>query len=123
MIDQQTVTIIATMLAGIGGGIALVAWTENQGKRTDQRVNLQPCVECKGETTTKCNVCNGTAKDPLDAAKACSYCDGRGANKCFNCAGSGLQPRYLDRYGTEILIPTYADITGTRRYCGYNVKI
>ena len=98
MIEQNTLVAVATILVGTGGGIALVAWTEKQGKRTDQRQNLQPCVECKGETTVVCNVCNGTIKDPIDNSKVCSYCEGKGNLKCFNCAGSGVQPRFLDRF-------------------------
>lgn len=97
MIEQNTLVAVATILVGTGGGIALVAWTEKQGKRTDQRQNLQPCVECKGNTTVICNVCNGSEKDPLDNSKPCSYCEGKGDLKCFNCAGSGVQPRFLDR--------------------------
>ncbi|CAN8061859.1 unnamed protein product [Agarophyton chilense] len=101
MIDQNAIAIVATMITGIGGGIALVAWTENQGKRTEQRENTQPCTECKGETTTQCNVCNGSTKDPLDESKPCSYCEGVGNIKCFNCSGSGIQPRFLDRLSPE----------------------
>ncbi|PXF46861.1 Protein disulfide-isomerase LQY1, chloroplastic [Gracilariopsis chorda] len=101
MIEQSTIAIIATMLAGMGGGIALVAWTESQGKRTELRENTQPCAECQGETTTVCNVCNGSKQDPLDDSKSCTYCDGKGRIKCFNCAGSGIQPRFLDRLSPD----------------------
>lgn len=97
MIEQNTIMIVTTMLAGIGGGIGLVAWTENQGKQTGERKNTQSCTECRGETTITCNVCNGSKTSPMDAEKVCSYCDGRGRITCFNCSGSGIQPRFLDR--------------------------
>lgn len=96
--DQNSVLAVLAAAAGVIGGIGLVAWTESQGERTEQRQNKQPCVECKGSTTTTCTVCTGTAKNPLDPSKPCSYCDGAGSIKCFNCSGSGIQPRYLDRY-------------------------
>lgn len=96
--DQNSVLAVLAAAAGVIGGIGLVAWTESQGERTEQRQNTQPCVECKGSTTTTCTVCAGTAKNPLDSSKPCSYCDGAGSIKCFNCSGSGIQPRYLDRY-------------------------
>lgn len=103
MVDQS-VLIVATMLVGVGTGIGLVSWTESQGKRTKERPNIQPCTECSGETRTPCTVCNGDGKDSLQAEKACGYCEGIGSVKCFNCAGSGIQPRFLDRY--VFLFPT-----------------
>ena len=101
MLEQATLVAAATVLLGVGGGIGLVAWTERQGKRTETRANAQPCTECRGETTTPCNVCNASGKDPLDPTKTCSYCDGKALIKCFNCAGSGVQPRFLDRLSPE----------------------
>lgn len=98
MVEQSTLVAVATIIAGVGGGIGLVAWTEQQGKRTEERENIQLCTECSGDTTVVCNVCTGSCKDTLDNSKTCSYCDGRGIIKCFNCAGSGFQPRFLDRY-------------------------
>lgn len=101
MLEQTTLIAVGTALLGLGGGIGLVAWTENQGKRTLQRPNVQKCVECRGQTTIPCTVCAATGENPLDKSKYCSYCDGAGRNKCFNCAGSGIQPRFLDRLSPE----------------------
>lgn len=101
MLDQTTVVAVATVVLGVGGGIGLVAWTEAQGRRTEARENVQPCAECRGETTTPCNVCNSSGKDPLDQTKTCTYCEGNGNIKCFNCAGSGIQPRFLDRLSPD----------------------
>lgn len=97
MVDQSVVLGVLVGLAGVGGGIALVAWTEDQGKRTSLRQNTQPCVDCRGETTNVCSVCNGSRQNPLDPDQPCSYCDGTGSIKCFNCKGTGIQPRFLDR--------------------------
>lgn len=104
-LDSATVTGVGAALLGLGGGVALLVWTESQGKRTEMRGNTQPCAECRGETIVTCTVCNGSGKDPLQkevaegAAQApCTYCEGVGTLKCFNCAGSGIQPRFLDRY-------------------------
>lgn len=98
MVDQNVLIGVLVGTVGIGGGVALVAWTENQGKRTAIRENNQPCFECKGETTTTCSVCNGSTKNPLDPEQPCSYCDGAGSIKCLNCKGTGIQPRFLDRF-------------------------
>ena len=104
MLDQNTILAIGSAVLGIGGGIALVAFTEQQGQRGEVRGNIQPCVECLGETRVTCNVCKGTGRDPLSDKDPtrngpCTYCEGQKTIKCFNCAGSGIQPRYLDRYG------------------------
>lgn len=101
MLEQNTILAVITILAGVGGGIGLVAWTETQGKRTEERENVQPCTECKGEKSTACNVCKGTCKDPIDPELACSYCDAMGSLSCFNCGGSGIQPRFLDRLSPD----------------------
>lgn len=98
MLEQNTVLALLTGAAGIGGGIALVAWTENQGKRTEERVNTQVCVVCDGNKVITCTVCNGTGKNPINETEQCSYCDGVGTITCFNCNGTGIQPRFLDRY-------------------------
>lgn len=101
MLDQNTLIGAATAFAGIGGGIALVLWTESQGKRTDERTNVQSCFECNGDKTTVCDVCKGSRQDPIDPKLPCNYCDAVGRVKCFNCGGSGLQPRFLDRMSPE----------------------
>lgn len=101
MIEQNTLVAVGTMLCGVGGGIGLVAWTEGQGKRTEERVNVQTCVECKGVKTVVCNVCLGSGVDNLNPDKVCGYCDGEGRITCFNCNGTGIQPRFLDRLSPD----------------------
>lgn len=107
MVDQNAVLGVLVGLVGVGGGIALVAWTENQGKRTSLRQNTQPCVECRGGTTISCSVCNGSKRNPLDPDQPCSYCDGAGSIKCLNCKGTGIQPRFLDRSVISLQFPYY----------------
>lgn len=109
MIEQNTVLAVGAALMGIGSGIALVAFTEQQGARTESRANTRSCVECKGETRVMCNVCKGSGKDPLgdkDPTRdgPCKYCDGAKTIRCFNCQGSGVQPRFLDRYASASML-------------------
>jgi len=107
MVDYGTLSGLGVAVAGAFGGIALMAFTEQQGKRGQERTNLQPCVECKGTKVTTCNVCKGSGVDPLaetlgeDKTAKCTYCDGAGDLKCFNCAGTGIQPRFLDRVSPD----------------------
>jgi len=136
------------LLVGLGGGIGLIAFTENAGKRNDEADNAQPCVVCKGERVVKCPVCDGTGADqfasyvagvqemtgekdsmaastvtvddwdegpkqvvmfkeilekyPVKATEnVCVNCDGRGVIVCDNCQGSGIQPRFLERYSPD----------------------
>lgn len=112
MLEQNTVLALLTGAAGIGGGIALVAWTENQGKRTEEHTNTQVCVVCDGNKVITCTVCNGTGKDPLNDTEQCSYCDGVGTITCYNCGGSGIQPRFLDRL-SPASVPAARAIPGT----------
>mmetsp|Transcript_1397 Transcript_1397/g.2538 ORF Transcript_1397/g.2538 Transcript_1397/m.2538 type:complete len:162 (-) Transcript_1397:26-511(-) len=102
-IDQNTVIAIASSVLGVFGGIGLVAWTETQGKRTETRENLQPCVECRGAKMVPCNICKGTGTDPVfkSQEEPCAYCDGKGTTSCDNCTGTGIQPRFLDRLSPE----------------------
>jgi len=51
------------LFVGLGGGIGLIALTENAGKRNEEADNAQPCVVCKGERVVKCPVCDGTGAD------------------------------------------------------------
>mmetsp|Transcript_41144 Transcript_41144/g.90328 ORF Transcript_41144/g.90328 Transcript_41144/m.90328 type:complete len:194 (+) Transcript_41144:107-688(+) len=64
-IDMNTVAGVAAGLLGVGGGVALIAFTENAGKANEQRANAQPCVECKGEKVVTCTICDGSGVDPL----------------------------------------------------------
>ena len=32
---------------------------------------------------------------------ACQACDGRGVIVCQNCQGTGIQPRFLERYSPD----------------------
>jgi len=62
-IDMGTVLGVGAALVGVGGGIGLIAFTENAGKRNDAAENAQPCVVCKGEKVVPCPVCKGTGAD------------------------------------------------------------
>lgn len=109
MVDYGTLSGLGVAIAGAFGGVALMAFTEQQGKRGQERTNVQPCVECKGSKVTTCNLCKGSGVDPLvadgkvsaDGEDKCGYCEGVGELKCFNCAGSGIQPRFLDRVSPD----------------------
>ncbi|KAF7448499.1 hypothetical protein PtrM4_097190 [Pyrenophora tritici-repentis] len=43
---------------------------------------MKDCPTCKGNGTTKCDVCNGKGKD-------CQSCKRTGSNKCTICDGTG----------------------------------
>jgi len=102
-VDSNTIIAIGAALLGVGGGIGLVAWTENQGMRTEQRENLQPCVDCRGAKSVPCNICKGTGQDPVfkSQKEPCAYCEGAGTTMCDNCTGTGIQPRFLDRLSPD----------------------
>ena len=149
--DMSTVLGLGAAFIGIGGGIGLIALTENAGKRNDAQENAQPCVECRGVKVTTCTICKGDGSDPLakyvssvremageeggtvtsipkvevddweagsrevvmfgeilkdypvkaTGEDACINCDGRGVIVCDNCQGSGIQPRFLERYSPD----------------------
>lgn len=144
MVDTETLISVGVLLASAGGGVALIAFTENAGKRDAD--NAQVCVECKGEKVVPCSLCKGTGTDPFadlvkgvqemtgDAEsvdkvviddwdvgarevvmfkeilskypvkateKVCQRCAGRGVVVCDNCQGSGIQPRFLERYSPD----------------------
>lgn len=148
-VDMSTIVGVGAALFGVGGGIGLIAFTENAGKRNEESENLQPCVECKTEKVVKCTICNGTGADqfaslvsgvremageegaapsastvmvddwaagpmevvafkdilekyPVKATEnTCLSCDGRGVIVCDNCQGTGIQPRFLERYSPD----------------------
>jgi hypothetical protein len=129
-IDSTTLLAVAVSVLGVGGGVGLLMFYERQGVATGERVNTQPCTECRGETLVTCTVCGGDGKNPLSRrpadgeaetegnaparavasadslpgrapSDACSYCGGEGKVRCFNCAGSGIQPRFLDRLSPD----------------------
>jgi hypothetical protein len=56
-IDWNTVLGVAVGLGGVFGGIALISFTENAGKRNEQLANVQPCVECKGAKVGSLRLC------------------------------------------------------------------
>ena len=62
-IDMSTVIGVGAALVGVGGGVGLIAFTENAGKRNDATENAQPCVECKATKVTVCTICKGTGQD------------------------------------------------------------
>lgn len=61
--DTSTIVGLGAAFVGIGGGVGLIAFTENAGKRNEAKSNAQPCVECKGEQVVQCPVCKGTGQD------------------------------------------------------------
>ena len=63
MVDMDTIISVAVLLGSAGGGVALIAFTENAGKREAE--NAQPCVVCKGELVVPCTLCKGTGTDPF----------------------------------------------------------
>jgi len=144
--DSNTIIAVLAALAGVGGGVGLIAFTENRGARNDEQGNAQPCVVCKGKQVVPCRVCEGSGEDPLASLVAgvkaatgdtqagnvvtvedwdsgpkqvvmyeeilnqypvkatsdiCTICDGRGVAVCDNCDGSGIQPRFLERYSPD----------------------
>ena len=148
MLDMDTIGGVAIALAGVGGGIGLIAFTENAGKRNEEAANQQPCVVCEGKQVVECPVCKGegrgqfaelvagvqefsgeqptsvstvTVDDWADGPKQvqmfeeilnrypqkftgkgmCINCDGRGVVVCDNCQGTGIQPRFLERYSPD----------------------
>jgi len=149
-IDSNVLIGVGTLLASVGGGIGLIAFTENAGKANEERDNEQPCFECKGVKVVTCTICGGSGEDSLaqyvkgvraeageevggsavstvtvddweagsvqiemygeilaayppkvTGASACEACDGRGVIVCDNCQGSGIQPRFLERYSPD----------------------
>jgi len=53
-VDMNTVLGVVVALGGVFGGIGLIAFTENAGKRNEKLANVQSCVECKGEKVCPC---------------------------------------------------------------------
>jgi len=145
-IDTNTLIAVGTLVASTGGGVALIAFTENAGKRNEESANAQVCVECTGAKVVTCTICQGSGSDPYASLVAgvremaggdsmdgkvvvedwasgpkavvmyeeilanyppkatesvCEACDGRGVVVCDNCQGSGLQPRFLERYSPD----------------------
>jgi len=64
MIDNSFLVGGGVLLLGLGGGVGLIALTEQAGKRNEAKVNAQPCVVCKGEQIVTCTICQGTGEDP-----------------------------------------------------------
>jgi hypothetical protein len=147
MVDADVLVGGAVLLGSVGGGIGLIAFTENAGKRNEEAQNAQPCVVCKANLVVDCTICQGTGKDQFaslvkgvqaeigseeksntvvvddwDAGPMqvemyadilskypvkvtgndqCINCDGRGVIVCDNCQGTGIQPRFLERYSPD----------------------
>merc|ERR1719231_1110496 len=151
MVDMDTIVGVGIALAGVGGGVGLIAFTENAGKRNEEAANAQPCVVCSGRQVVDCPICKGEGSDPfaklvagvqemsgeegaatqkgstvvmddweageiqvemfkdilsaypvkVTGESACINCDGRGVIVCDNCQGTGLQPRFLERYSPD----------------------
>jgi len=102
-VEQNTLVAVGTAVLGTLGGIGLLVWTEQQGKRSESRPNRQVCFDCKGNKVVQCNICGGTGKDPVFKSddEPCQYCDGKGELECGNCNATGIQPRFLDRLSPE----------------------
>jgi len=64
MIDTDVLIGVGTLLASTFGGVALIAFTENAGKRNEESSNAQVCVECNGAKVVTCTICQGTGSDP-----------------------------------------------------------
>lgn len=151
MVDMETIIGVGVTLLGVGGGVGLIALTENAGKRNDEMANEQVCFECKGAKVVECSLCKGTGTDPFAdlvkgvqemaagdvpppppasdkikiddwdsgekevvmfeeiladypvkaTEKVCLRCSGRGVVVCDNCDGTGIQPRFLERYSPD----------------------
>jgi len=63
MVDMSVVAGVLVALAGVGGGIGLIVWTENRGKRNEEFSAQQPCVVCKTRQVVDCTICKGTGRD------------------------------------------------------------
>ena len=63
MIDSEMIVGVGVLAVSIGGGVGLIAFTENAGKRDAD--NAQLCVECKGEKVLPCTLCKGSGVDPF----------------------------------------------------------
>jgi len=145
-IDWTTLLGVGTLILSTGGGIALVAFAENAGKRNEELANDQPCFECKGVKVVDCTICQGSGEDPYASLVAgvremtgevgteekivvedwasgpkeivmyeeilskyppkavdspCEACSARGIVVCDNCQGTGIQPRFLERYSPD----------------------
>lgn len=149
-VDLDTIIGVGVALGGVVGGVGLIAFTENAGKRNEESENVQQCVECLGKQVTTCTICKGSGSDPLASlvagvremsgesgessasttkvlvedwadgpkqvemygeilksfppkvtADLCESCDGRGVVVCQNCQGTGIQPRFLERYSPD----------------------
>jgi len=143
-IDPALVQGGAAALLGLGTGVGLIVFTEQQG--VAEKGNDQVCVECKGEQVVTCTICGGTgvdkfaslasevseargvatasnvievddwaggpktvvmyedilAKFPIKATEnVCLNCEGRGVVVCDNCKGTGIQPKFLERYSPD----------------------
>jgi len=62
-LDGNTLLAIGAGVFGLGGGVGLIALTEQAGKRNEATDNAQPCVVCKGKQVVMCTICQGTGED------------------------------------------------------------
>lgn len=91
-IDWNTVLGVGVALSGIFGGIALISFTENAGKRNEELANAQPCVECKGEKVRRLAVRQRLAPPPKRGRGAAGNggCWRRGSGGLEECVGCRL---------------------------------
>lgn len=145
MLDTDLLIGVGTLAVSIGGGVGLIAFTENAGKRNEAMANSQVCVDCNGNKVVTCTICQGTGSDPFASLVAgvremtgetsdskvivedwasgpkevimyedilsayppkvtesvCEACAGRGVVVCDGCQGTGIQPRFLERYSPD----------------------
>jgi len=62
-VDMNVVIGGGALLLSVGGGVGLIAAVEGAGKRNEETVNQQSCVDCQGTKVVSCAVCKGTGQD------------------------------------------------------------
>lgn len=64
-VDMNTIIAGGVLLGSTVGGVALVQFAENAGKRNEASELQQTCVVCKTRKVVDCTICKGTGADPL----------------------------------------------------------
>ncbi|CAF2065044.1 unnamed protein product [Brassica napus] len=109
-VDTNTVIAISVGVASVALGIGIPVFYETQIDNAAKRENTQPCFPCNGTGAQKCRLCVGSGNVTVELGggekevSTCINCDGVGSLTCTTCQGSGVQPRYLDRRYTIIIV-------------------